>query len=149
MRLLKAEHEKAWEEIWALGDIEIEGDVEAQQAIRFNIFHLNQTYRGDDARLNVGPKGFTGEKYGGASYWDTEAYCLPFYLATHPPHVAEQLLRYRFNQLGKAIENAEKLGVPRGGCVVPDGHHEWRRVPQRVGNHIRGNSPQRRHGSGP
>ena len=54
---LKAEHEKAWEEIWAFGDIEIGGDVEAQQAIRFNIFHLNQTYRGDDARLNVGPKG--------------------------------------------------------------------------------------------
>ena len=129
---LKAEHEKAWEEIWALGDIEIEGDVEAQQAIRFNIFHLNQTYRGDDARLNVGPKGFTGEKYGGASYWDTEAYCLPFYLATHPPHVAEQLLRYRFNQLGKAIENAEKLGFREGAALYPmvtmngeECHNEW------------------------
>ena len=48
----------------------------SQQAIRFNIFHLNQTYRGDDARLNIGPKGFTDEKYGGASYWDTEAYCI-------------------------------------------------------------------------
>ena len=89
----RARHEAAWADIWSLGDIRIEGDVEAQQAIRFNIFHLNQTYRGDDARLNVGPKGFTGEKYGGASYWDTEAYCLPFFLATHPEHVAEQLLR--------------------------------------------------------
>ena len=129
---LKEAHEKAWEAIWSLGDIEIEGDVEAQQAIRFNIFHLNQTYRGDDARLNVGPKGFTGEKYGGASYWDTEAYCLPFYLATHPPHVAEQLLRYRFNQLGKAIENAEKLGFRDGAALYPmvtmngeECHNEW------------------------
>jgi len=125
-------HAEAWEDIWALGDIEIEGDVEAQQAIRFNIFHLNQTYRGDDARLNVGPKGFTGEKYGGASYWDTEAYCLPFFLATHPPHVAEQLLRYRFNQLGKAIENAEKLGFQDGAALYPmvtmngeECHNEW------------------------
>ena len=129
---MRSEHASAWSEIWALGDIEIEGDVEAQQAIRFNIFHLNQTYRGDDARLNVGPKGFTGEKYGGASYWDTEAYCLPFFMATHPPKVAEQLLRYRFNQLGKAIENAEKLGFKDGAALYPmvtmngeECHNEW------------------------
>ena len=97
----RARHEAAWADIWSLGDIRIEGDVEAQQAIRFNIFHLNQTYRGDDARLNVGPKGFTGEKYGGASYWDTEAYCLPFFLATHPEHVAEQLLGTGTTSSGK------------------------------------------------
>ena len=128
----RARHEAAWADIWSLGDIRIEGDVEAQQAIRFNIFHLNQTYRGDDARLNVGPKGFTGEKYGGASYWDTEAYCLPFFLATHPEHVAEQLLRYRHNQLGKAIENAEKLGFTDGAALYPmvtmngeECHNEW------------------------
>ena len=128
----RARHESAWADIWSLGDIRIEGDVEAQQAIRFNIFHLNQTYRGDDARLNVGPKGFTGEKYGGASYWDTEAYCLPFFLATHPEHVAEQLLRYRHNQLGKAIENAEKLGFKDGAALYPmvtmngeECHNEW------------------------
>ena len=51
----------------------IEGDVAAQQAIRFNIFQLNQTYTGKDERLNIGPKGFTGEKYGGSTYWDTHA----------------------------------------------------------------------------
>jgi maltose phosphorylase len=77
-----AAHVAAWEAIWDRSDITIEGDEAAQQAIRFNIFHLNATYRGDDARLNIGPKGFTGEKYGGASYWDTEAYCLPFFLAS-------------------------------------------------------------------
>ena len=52
------------------------------KGIRFNIFQLNQTYLGTDARLNIGPKGFTGEKYGGSTYWDTEAYCIPFYMAT-------------------------------------------------------------------
>ncbi|NCP52946.1 MAG: glycoside hydrolase family 65 protein, partial [Flavobacteriales bacterium] len=72
----------AWSKIWDRADITISGDVKAQQGIRFNIFQLNQTYLGTDARLNIGPKGFTGEKYGGSTYWDTEAYCIPFYLAT-------------------------------------------------------------------
>jgi maltose phosphorylase len=52
--------------IWEMSDITIEGDVKAQQGIRFNIFQLNQTYLGKDSRLNIGPKGFTGEKYGGS-----------------------------------------------------------------------------------
>ena len=59
-------HRKEWERIWAASDVIIEGDISAQQGIRFNIFHLNQTYTGRDERLNIGPKGFTGEKYGGS-----------------------------------------------------------------------------------
>ena len=50
---------KSWAEIWKMADITIEGDVKAQQAIRFNIFQLNQTYLGKDPQLNIGPKGFT------------------------------------------------------------------------------------------
>src|SRR5690606_15913713 len=73
---------EAWDTIWQMADITIDGDVKAQQGIRFNIFQLNQTYSGKDSRLNIGPKGFTGEKYGGSTYWDTEAYCIPFYMAT-------------------------------------------------------------------
>jgi len=60
------DHTKEWERIWTTSDVVIEGDISAQQAIRFNIFHLNQTYTGKDERLNIGPKGFTGEKYGAA-----------------------------------------------------------------------------------
>ena len=63
-------------------NFKIEGDLKSQQAIRFNIFQLYQTYTGNNAKLNIGPKGFTGEKYGGATYWDTEAFCLPFFLKT-------------------------------------------------------------------
>ena len=100
---------KAWSHIWDMADITIEGDVKAQQGIRFNIFHLNQTYLGTDARLNIGPKGFTGEKYGGSTYWDTEAYCIPFYMATKDQSVARNLLTYRYKHLEKAIENAEKV----------------------------------------
>ncbi|MBC7125123.1 MAG: glycoside hydrolase family 65 protein, partial [Bacteroidales bacterium] len=62
------EQRNAWAEIWQHSDITIEGDVAAQQGIRFNIFQLSQTYTGKDERLNIGPKGFTGEKYGGSTY---------------------------------------------------------------------------------
>ncbi|MFZ4785805.1 MAG: family 65 glycosyl hydrolase domain-containing protein [Flavobacteriales bacterium] len=127
-----ADHKAKWEHIWELADIRIDGDEEAQQGIRFNIFHLNQTYTGEDARLNIGPKGFTGEKYGGSTYWDTEAYCIPFYMSTKDQHVARQLLVYRYNQLGKAIENAAKLGFTNGAALYPmvtmngeECHNEW------------------------
>ena len=130
--VLKADHTQAWSKIWNRGDIEIKGDVSSQQAIRFNVFHLNQTYRGDDPRLNIGPKGFTGEKYGGASYWDTEAYCLPFFLAGHQSLVSRQLLLYRYNHLERAIENAAKLGFSNGAALYPmvtmngeECHNEW------------------------
>lgn len=125
-------HIAKWDAIWEHSDIIIEGDHEAQQGIRFNIFHLNQTYTGEDERLNVGPKGFTGEKYGGASYWDTEAYCLPFYLATAPPQVSKNLLLYRYKHLDRAIENAGKLGFDNGAALYPmvtmngeECHNEW------------------------
>jgi maltose phosphorylase len=130
-QLLK-DQKDSWESIWLTADIVIEGDVKAQQGIRFNIFQLNQTYMGTDARLNIGPKGFTGEKYGGSTYWDTEAYCIPFYMATKDASVAKNLLMYRYNQLGKAIENAQKLGFKNGAALYPmvtmngeECHNEW------------------------
>uniref|UniRef100_UPI003D7FF32B family 65 glycosyl hydrolase domain-containing protein n=1 Tax=Pedobacter sp. TaxID=1411316 RepID=UPI003D7FF32B len=129
---LLQEQAAAWLAKWEESDILIEGDVAAQQAIRFNIFQMNQTYTGKDARLNIGPKGFTGEKYGGSTYWDTEAYCIPFYLATAPAEVAKNLLIYRYKHLQKAIENAEKLGFNNGAALYPmvtmngeECHNEW------------------------
>ncbi len=129
---LLAEQIESWGKIWEMSDITIDGDVKAQQGIRFNIFQLNQTYSGKDSRLNIGPKGFTGEKYGGSTYWDTEAYCIPFYMATKDQEVARNLLTYRYNQLGRAIENAEKLGFTNGAALYPmvtmngeECHNEW------------------------
>lgn len=125
-------HKQVWQQIWEYSDIVIRGDVEAQQGIRFNIFQLKQTYTGDDARLNIGPKGFTGEKYGGSTYWDTEAYCVPFCLATSSSEVTRNLLIYRYKQLDKAIENGEKLGFNAGAALYPmvtmngeECHNEW------------------------
>lgn len=128
---LYEEQVQAWAAKWRESDIVIEGDVAAQQAIRFNIFQLNQTYTGEDDRLNIGPKGFTGEKYGGSTYWDTEAYCLPFYLSTADATIARNLLIYRYKHLEKARENARKLGFAKGALypmVTMNGeecHNEW------------------------
>ncbi|PNW26981.1 glycoside hydrolase family 65 protein [Formosa algae] len=129
---LLAQQELAWAKIWEMADITIDGDVKAQQGIRFNIMQLNHTYLGKDARLNIGPKGFTGEKYGGSTYWDTEAYCIPFYMATKDQEVARNLLEYRYNHLDRAIENAEKLGFTNGAALYPmvtmngeECHNEW------------------------
>lgn len=129
---LREDHIAVWAQKWRTADIEVQGDVSAQQAIRFCIFQLLQTYTGDDPRLNIGPKGFTGEKYGGSTYWDTEAYCIPFYLGTCPPNVGHQLLVYRYRHLAKAIENAQKLGFSKGAALYPmvtmngeESHNEW------------------------
>jgi maltose phosphorylase len=126
------DHAHVWDNIWEHSDIKIEGDVEAQQGIRFNIYQLNQTYRGDDPRLNIGPKGFTGEKYGGSTYWDTEAFCIPFFLSTAPASVVRNLLIYRYKHLEKAIENGQKLGFTGGAALYPmvtmngeECHNEW------------------------
>ena len=122
-------HCMAMEEMWALRDIRIEGDTLAQQGIRYNILQLMLTYSGADSRLNIGPKGFTGEKYGGLTYWDTEAFCFPFYLYTDAK-IARNLLLYRYGHLEMAKENARKLGL--SGALYPmvtiDGrecHNEW------------------------
>ena len=129
---LKQEHNHWWHNKWDEADIMIIGDNDAQQGIRYNIFQLNQTYTGEHPLLNIGPKGFTGEKYGGSTYWDTEAYCIPFYLSTADSHIAKNLLLYRFQHLSKAIENAGKLGFSGGAALYPmvtmngeECHNEW------------------------
>ena len=126
----KEEQTNAWAKRWELADVVIEGDDEAQQGIRFNLFQLFSTYYGEDERLNIGPKGFTGEKYGGATYWDTEAYAVPLYLALADPKVTKNLLKYRHNQLPQAIHNAQQQGLR--GALYPmvtftgvECHNEW------------------------
>ncbi|MCB0494509.1 MAG: glycoside hydrolase family 65 protein [Cyclobacteriaceae bacterium] len=126
------EHSTAWHNKWEESDIKIGGDLSAQQAIRFNIFQLYQTYTGENENLNIGPKGFTGEKYGGVTYWDTEAYCLPFYMRTADSQVARNLLKYRYNHLQKAQQNAKLLGFNSGAALYPmvtingeECHNEW------------------------
>ncbi|GEO46643.1 glycoside hydrolase family 65 protein [Companilactobacillus kimchii] len=123
-------HENVWDNRWSQSDIKIDGDTDAQQGMRFNLFGLFTTYSGEDSRLNIGPKGFTGEKYGGATYWDTEAFCIPVYLGVSQPEVSRNLLMYRYNQLKGAYINAERQGLK--GALYPmvtfngiECHNEW------------------------
>ena len=120
----------AWLKRWEKADVKIFGNDESQQGIRFNLFQLFSTYYGNDARLNIGPKGFTGEKYGGATYWDTEAFAVPLYLALADKKVTRNLLEYRHAQLKGAYHNAQQQGL--AGALYPmvtfngiECHNEW------------------------
>lgn len=97
-----------WENVWENSDIVIEGDPENQQGIRYCIFQMHQTYRGGDPGLNIGAKGLTGEAYNGNAFWDTETYCLPFYMFNNPK-AARNLLEYRYKTLPGAIKRARQL----------------------------------------
>jgi maltose phosphorylase len=127
--VLYPRHKDAMAAKWEKLDVQIMGDDLAQQGIRYGILQLFQTYYGYDPALNIGPKGFSGEKYGGVAYWDTEAFCFPFYLYNDSA-IALNLLLYRYRQLDKAKENAAKLGL-RGALypmVTVNGeecHNEW------------------------
>lgn len=127
---LRKQHADLWQERWEKADVVIGGDSAAQQGIRYNLFQLFSTYYGEDERLNIGPKGFTGEKYGGATYWDTEAYAVPLYLALTEQQVTKNLLTYRHNQLPQAEHNARQQGL--NGALYPmvtftgvECHNEW------------------------
>lgn len=100
-----AANERYWASVWEHADVIIEGDAENQQGIRYCIYQLYQTYHGYDANLNIGAKGLTGEVYWGGTWWDTETYCLPFYLLNNP-EAARNLLLWRHKVLPGAKERA-------------------------------------------
>jgi maltose phosphorylase len=106
--LALAEHEKFWRDVWSSLDVTIEGDAANQQGVRFCIFQLHQTYHGVDESLNVAAKGLTGEAYYGCAWWDTETYCLPFYMFNNP-RAARNLLGFRHRTLAGAVERARQL----------------------------------------
>lgn len=103
-----------WSNVWERSDIEIGGDPVNQQGIRFCIFQLYQTYNGNSPGANIGAKGLTGEAYNGNAFWDTETYCLPFYLFNNKD-AAKSLLEYRYNTLTEAKQRALDLDC-EGAC---------------------------------
>ncbi|MEK4461840.1 glycosyl hydrolase family 65 protein [Paenibacillus sp. FSL H8-0315] len=103
-----------WKGIWETSDIRIEGDPENQQGIRFCIFQLYQTYHGDHPGFNIGAKGLTGEVYRGLAFWDTESYCLPFYMFNNPK-AARSLLEFRYKTLPQAMQRAKEVDC-EGAC---------------------------------
>ncbi|MBR3645283.1 MAG: family 65 glycosyl hydrolase [Lachnospiraceae bacterium] len=97
-----------WADVWEKSDIIIDGDVENQQGIRFCIFQLFQTYHGAVWGSNIGAKGLTGEAYNGNAFWDTETYCLPFFLFNNK-EAARNLLFFRYATLNDARDRAKVL----------------------------------------
>ncbi|MBD5394837.1 MAG: family 65 glycosyl hydrolase [Lachnospiraceae bacterium] len=105
---MKRASAKWWENQWKVSDIEIEGDEVNQQGIRFCIFQLHQTLHTAKYGAVFGAKGLTGEAYNGNTFWDSEAYCLPFYLFNNPK-AAKSILQFRYDTLSEAKKRAEAL----------------------------------------
>lgn len=102
------ENKDWWQKVWDRADIEIEGDELNQQGIRFCIFQMFQTYHGAVEGTNIGAKGLTGEAYNGNAFWDTETYCLPFFLF-NDTKAAKNLLLFRYLTLPEAKKRAQAL----------------------------------------
>ena len=103
-----AEHAAFWEKVWDILDIEIEGDPEVLQGLRFSCFQTYQTYHGENVDLNALCKGMTGEVYFGWVFWDSEIYSHRMMMFIDPP-AAKKLLLYRHRRLDQAMERARQL----------------------------------------
>ncbi len=104
---------------WDASDIELDGDENLQQALRFALFHTIQAGARGEQRL-IPAKGLTGPGYDGHTFWDTEAFVLPVLTLTRPRAVADAL-RWRYNTLDLARERAKSLGLR--GAAFP-----WRTI---------------------
>ncbi|SDI18239.1 alpha,alpha-trehalose phosphorylase [Sinosporangium album] len=104
---------------WAGADVEIDGDPEIQQAVRFALFHVLQAGARAEGRA-IPAKGLTGSGYDGHCFWDTETFVLPVLTCTAPKAVAEAL-RWRHSTLPEARKRARQLGLR--GAAFP-----WRTI---------------------
>ncbi len=107
------------DDFWERSDVEIDGDAELQQAIRFALFHTLQAGARGEQRA-IAAKGLTGPGYDGHTFWDTDTFVLPVLTYT-APHAAADALRWRHGTLDLARERARQLGLK--GAVFP-----WRTI---------------------
>jgi trehalose/maltose hydrolase-like predicted phosphorylase len=105
---LKENHMQKWEKIWSLSDIIIEGDLEAQTLLRFNLYQSIIATPTHDY-LPIGARGLSCQTYQGAAFWDQEIFNMPMFLYTRP-EIARNLLIYRYNTLDGARAKAKRLG---------------------------------------
>ncbi|CAN5225155.1 hypothetical protein BH24CHL7_BH24CHL7_06840 [soil metagenome] len=106
---LHADSAKAWRREWDLSDVIIEGDEQAQLAIRFSLYHLLIAAPRADDDVSIGAKALAGFGYRGHVFWDTETFMLPFFTHVHP-EIARNLLTYRYNRLAGARRKAAAGG---------------------------------------
>jgi alpha,alpha-trehalose phosphorylase len=116
---LADQQRKFMDDYWTRADVDIEGDLELQQAIRFALFHLLQASARIEGRA-IPAKGLTGPGYDGHAFWDTESFVLPV-LSYITPNVVRDALRWRHSILDQARERAKNLGLD--GATLP-----WRTI---------------------
>jgi alpha,alpha-trehalose phosphorylase len=116
---LLADQREYLDDFWARSDVELEGDAELQQAVRFALFHTLQAGARGEQRA-IAAKGLTGSGYDGHTFWDTEMFVLPVLTYT-APHAAADALRWRQQTIGLARERARTLGLR--GAAFP-----WRTI---------------------
>ncbi|HEX4729833.1 MAG TPA: family 65 glycosyl hydrolase, partial [Solirubrobacterales bacterium] len=107
------------DDFWDRADVELDGDAELQQAIRFGLFHALQASARGEGRA-IPAKGLTGPGYDGHTFWDTEAYVLPM-LSYAAPAAAAEALKWRLKTIETARERAKVLGLQ--GAAFP-----WRTI---------------------
>jgi alpha,alpha-trehalose phosphorylase len=112
---LVAEQRAYLDEFWAGADVELDGDAEVQQAIRFGLFHILQTAARAEQRP-IPAKGLTGTGYDGHTFWDTDTFVVPVLTYTQPKPAAD-VLRWRQLILPVAQERAAELGLE--GAAFP------------------------------
>ncbi|MGH9127944.1 MAG: glycoside hydrolase family 65 protein [Acidimicrobiales bacterium] len=116
---LVAEQRGFLDDFWERADVEVDGDDEIQQAVRFALFHVLQAGARAEGRA-IPAKGLTGPGYDGHAFWDTESFVLPVLTYTLPS-AAAHALRWRHATLPLALERASVLGLE--GAAFP-----WRTI---------------------
>jgi beta-phosphoglucomutase len=106
---LRAAQQAAWQQLWQACDVVIEGDEEAQLAVRFNLFQLLVAAPQQDERVSIGAKTLSGLGYRGHVFWDTEIFILPFFIYAQP-ELARNMLMYRYHTLAGARQKAADNG---------------------------------------
>jgi len=116
---LLSEQRAYLDDFWERADVEVDGDEEIQQAVRFALFHVLQAGARAEGRA-IPAKGLTGTGYQGHAFWDTETFVLPVLTYTVPA-AARYALRWRHSTLPMALERAKQLGLQ--GAAFP-----WRTI---------------------
>lgn len=106
---LRAASDEAWRREWERGDVLIEGDDEADLALRYNLFQLLIAAPRRDERVSIPARTLSGFGYRGHAFWDTEIFMLPFFTFTRP-EIARNLLLYRYHTLPAARQKARQAG---------------------------------------
>ncbi|HIX05995.1 MAG TPA: glycoside hydrolase family 65 protein [Candidatus Fournierella pullicola] len=106
---LLASHRRSWEQLWRQVQVKIEGDEQADLALRYSMYLLLVSTPFHTDRVAIPARGLSGQVYKGAMFWDTELYMLPMFLASLP-QVARNLVRYRVNTLDGARAKAREYG---------------------------------------